>query len=122
VDFAKLPKKTKLLGKFEVLDKRGFNLMEKRKKKTTFLPPRPTPIHKLSMTSMVWNISTAAGNIIPLGELPGYAPSQLLHTCSVAEYGQLEEVLDFLAATENISVIYILLILNPKHSSYWEGN
>jgi len=28
------------------------------------------------------------------------------------------KVLDFLAATENISVTNILLILNPNHSSY----
>jgi len=34
----------------------------------------------------------------------------------------LEKVLDFIAITENISVINILLILNPKHSSYWEEN
>jgi len=26
------------------------------------------------------------------------------------------------AATENISVLYFLLTLNPKHSSYWEEN
>jgi len=49
--------------------------------------------------------------------LPG-APSQLLHTCSLAEIGKLEEDLDFLAATKNISVINILLVLNSKHSSY----
>jgi len=30
----------------------------------------------------------------------------------------LEEVLDFIGTTENISVISILLLLNPKHSSY----
>jgi len=34
----------------------------------------------------------------------------------------LEKVLDFLATTENVSVINILLVLNPKHSSYWEEN
>jgi len=28
----------------------------------------------------------------------------------------------FLATTENSSVIKILLVLNPKHSSYWEEN
>jgi len=55
-----------------------------------------------------------------LGCLPGYAPSQLLHT--LAEYGRLEKVLDFIATTENISVINILLALNPKHCSYWEEN
>jgi len=55
-----------------------------------------------------------------LGWLPGSAPSQLLHTCSIAEHGRLEKVLDFLATTENISVINTLLLLNPKHSSYWE--
>jgi len=32
------------------------------------------------------------------------------------------KVLDFLATTENISVISILLLLNPKPSSYWEDS
>jgi len=32
------------------------------------------------------------------------------------------KVLDVIATTENISVINVLLVLNPKHSSYWEEN
>jgi len=67
--------------------------------------------------STVWNISTGQ-----LGDLPGCAPSQLLHTCSRAEYGKLGKVLDFIATPENISVINVLLILNPNHSSYWQEN
>jgi len=63
------------------------------------------------------NISTGQ-----LGWLPDCAPSQLLHTCSLAEYRRLEKVLGFIATTENISVINILLVLNAKHSSYWEEN
>jgi len=74
-------------------------------------------MHKLSMTSMVWTISTGQ-----LGLAVCYAPSQLLHICSSAEYEQLEKVLDFTATTENMSVINILLVLNLKHSSYWEEN
>ena len=66
---------------------------------------------------MVWDMSTGQ-----LGSLPGCAPSQPLHTCASAECGKLEEVLDFIATTENISVTDILLVLNPKHSSYWEEN
>jgi len=31
-----------------------------------------------------------------------YAPSQLLHICSFAEYGTREKVLDFLATTKNL--------------------
>jgi len=65
---------------------------------------------------MVWNVSI--GQL----RLPGSAPSQPLHTCSSAEHGTLEKVLHFLATTENISVTTILLILNPKHGSYWEEN
>jgi len=65
---------------------------------------------------MAWSIS-----IGHLG-LAVCAPSQLLHTCSLPEYGRLEKVLDFLATAENISVINILLVLNPEHSSYWEEN
>jgi len=33
-----------------------------------------------------------------------------------------EKVLDFIATTENISVINILPVSNPKHDSYWEEN
>jgi len=58
VNFAKLPKKTKLPEKFELPAKRGFELMEMRKKRERKIPaPEPTPIHQLSMMSMVWNIS-----------------------------------------------------------------
>jgi len=57
-----------------------------------------------------------------LGWLPGCAPSQLLHAYSLAEHGRLEKVLDFIATTESISVINVLLVLNPKHSNYWEEN
>jgi len=78
---------------------------------------RPTPIDKLSMVSMVWNVS-----IGQLGCLSGCAPSQLKHTYSVAEYDRLGKVVDFIATTENISVINTLLILNTKYSSYWEEN
>jgi len=66
---------------------------------------------------MVWDISTGQP-----GCLPGRAPSQLLHTCSLAEYRKPEKVLDFTATTANVSVINSPLILNPKHSSYWEEN
>jgi len=69
------------------------------------------------MMPVVWKISTGQ-----LGSLPGCAPSQLQHTCSLVEYEKLEKVLDFIATTRNISVINILLVLNPKHSSYWEEN
>jgi len=69
------------------------------------------------MTSTIWNIS-----IGQLGYLSGYAPSQVLHTYSLAKHGRLEKVLDFSATTENITVTNILLILNPKHISYWEEN
>ena len=111
--FAKLLKKAKLPENFELPDKRGFKLTDKSR---MFPAPCPTPIHKLSITSMVWNIS-----IDQLGYLPVCAPSQLLHTCSLAEYEKLEKVLDFISTTENIGVNTIL-VLNPEHSSCWEEN
>jgi len=55
---------------------------------------------------MVWNISTGQ-----LGSLAGHAPSQLLHTCSLAGYEKLGKVLDFIATSENSRVINILLVL-----------
>ena len=63
---------------------------------------------------MVWNIS-----IGQLG-LAGCAPSQLLHTCLLAERGSLEKVLDFLATARIINAINIILMLDLKHSSYRE--
>jgi len=57
-----------------------------------------------------------------LGHLPGCAPTQLLYTCSLAARGKLEKVLDFSAMTKNFGVINVLLVLNPKHHSYWEEN
>jgi len=54
VNFAKLPKKTKLLEKFKLLVKRGFELMEKRRADSCSLA---NPIHKLRMMSVIWNIS-----------------------------------------------------------------
>jgi len=36
--------------------------------------------------------------------------------------GDWKKVLDFTATTENVSIINILLVLNPKHGSYWEEN
>jgi len=67
---------------------------------------------------MVWNISTGQlGLSAWLCSLP--APAHLL----VSQTWETEEkVLDFTASTENVSVSNILLVLNPKHSSYWEEN
>jgi len=57
-----------------------------------------------------------------MGKLSGHALSKLLHTCSLAEHEKLKKVFNFIAKTKKISVINILVILNPKHSSYWEEN
>jgi len=38
-----------------------------------------------------------------------------------SEYEKLEKVFDFIVTSENVS-LNILLLLNPKHSSYWEEN
>jgi len=45
-----------------------------REEQRASCPPQPTPIHKLSITSMVWNISMGQ-----LGYLSVCTPSQLLH-------------------------------------------
>jgi len=79
--------------------------------------PWPTPIHKPRMTSLVWNIS-----IGQLGVAAWLCSLELPHTSSLAQHERLEKVLDFLATTENTSLTKILLVLNPKHSSYWEEN
>jgi len=56
-------------------------------KKSRELPaPQPTLIHKLSMTPMVWNISIGQTDCVS-----GCALSQLLHTCSLAEYEKQEK-------------------------------
>jgi len=48
------------------------------------------------MMSKVWNISVGQP-----GYLPACAPSQLLHTCPLAECEKLEKVLYFRATAEN---------------------
>jgi len=63
---------------------------------------------------MVWNIFIGR---LGLAAWPCSLP-ELLNTCSLAEYGRLEKVLDFLATTKNISLVNIFLILNPKRNSY----
>ena len=76
-----------------------------------------TPIHKLSMMFKVWNISIGqVGLAVWLCSLP--ASAQLLISW-IWETGKSPW---FIATTENISVINIILLLNPKHSSYWEEN
>ena len=88
-----------------------------KKSQKASCPLTNPPIPKLSMKSMVWDISIGQG-----GHLFGCALSQLLRTCSLGECEKLEKVPDFIATTENTSVINIPLVLNPKHSSYWEEN
>jgi len=90
MDFADLPDFAELAKLMELMEK-------------DFSAPRLTPIHKPSMTSMVWNISVGR-----LGPAACCAPSQLLHTCSLAGHGKLEKVLDFLATAKNISVLSTL--------------
>jgi len=69
VDLTELPKKTELMEKFK--------LQEKRESKKNILVPRPTSIYKLSMTSMVWNSSTGQlGLAVWLCSLP--APAHLI--------------------------------------------
>ena len=55
-NFIKLSKKTKLLKKFDLPDKRGLELMEMREEQIPV--PQPTPNHTLSVPPMVQNIST----------------------------------------------------------------
>ena len=81
---------------------------QKRESADSFLPPGlPSFINR---AWCLWH------GIFPLASLAGYVPSQHLHTCSLAEHGRLEKVLDFIATTETISVINILLILNHTKS------
>ena len=72
----KFPKKAELLEKLELPDKRGFELLEKKEKPIASCTPA-NPIHKLSMTFMVWHISTGQlGLAAWLCSLP--APAHLL--------------------------------------------
>jgi len=105
IDSMKFPKKV------ELPDKRGFELVKMRRGSC-----HPGQLPFINWAWHLWH------GIFPLGSQPGDAPSQRLHTRSLAEYQELEEVLDFIATTKNISVINVLLVLNPKHSSYWDEN
>jgi len=62
--------------------------------------PLPTPAYILNVTSTVWNISIGQP-----GCLSGHAPTQLPHTCSLAECEKLEKVLEFIVTTKTISVL-----------------
>jgi len=74
-NFTKLPKKDQIPEKFKLQYKRGFKLTEMRKKEIP--APLSTPIHKLSTTSMVWNIPIGQlGRAAWLCSLP--APAHLL--------------------------------------------
>ena len=110
--FENFPKKKE----FRPLNWRRLKLMGMRRADSS-LPPGHPPF--INWAGYLWY------RIYPLaslGYLSGYAYSQHLYTCSLAEYGRLEKVFDFTATTENISVINILLTLYPKHGSYWEEN
>jgi len=88
----------------------------KKEDKRAFLPLSQPPTHKLSMTFMVWNIS-----IGQLG-LSAWLGSCLAPAHHWLNTGDWKKVLDFLLTTKNISVINILLMVNPKYSTYWEEN
>ena len=78
--------------------------------------PQPTPIYKLSMTPMVWNISM--GQLGPAAwpcSLP--APALLL----ISPTWETEKNPWFLINNWKLQcIINIILILNAKQSSYWE--
>ena len=113
VNFLKLSKRTTLLEKYEPTDKRWIESTEIRKKeKERILAPQLSSIYKLSMTSVAWNISIGQiGLSVWLRSLP--APAHLL----ISWIWETEESPWFLATTKTISVISVLLILIPKHSS-----
>ena len=105
-------KKTKLTEKLELPEKKKGITVKRR-----FLPlSQPLAING------AWCLWYGIFPLASLGWLPGCGPSQLLHICLLAKHGKLKKVLDFLATTKTISVINIILILNPKLSSYWEEN
>ena len=67
VNFAKFPKK------FKFPHKREYELTEMREE-DSFLPPQPSTICKLSMRSMLWNISIGQlGVVVWLCFLPASA-------------------------------------------------
>jgi len=106
-NFRMLPKNTELLEKLKLPEKKKDS-----RKKGFLTPGQPLFIN------WAWHPWHGIFPLASLGQLPGCAPSQLLHTWSLAERNK--RILDFLAATKTISGSNILRVLNPKHSSYWE--
>ena len=89
-------------------NKRPNSQEEKRDKKQLLHPGLPWFIN---WTWFLWY------EIFPLASWAwraGYAPSHLLHTCSLAKHGRPEKILQFFATAKNISVVNILRVLNPK--------
>jgi len=113
-EFWKTPRKDRTPRKDQTPDQREFKTTEMRKAEG-FLSPGQ---HPLINWAWCYGIFASAS----LGYLSGYTPSQLLYAYSLAGHGSQEKLFEFSAKTDNISVINILLVLNPKHSTYWEEN
>ena len=97
------------------------NTLNSQKKKISWNPQKGEnllPPGQPPFKNWAWHPLYGIFPLASLGWLPGYSLSQLLHTCSLAQHGALEKAIDFLTTTKNISVISILLILNPNHSRY----
>ena len=90
--------------------------LKKKKKQRWFLSPSQPPF--INSACHLWY------GIFPLAswvQLSGCVPS---HSCTPAHWLNmgLEDILEIPATTKNISIINVLLVLNPKHSSYSEEN
>jgi len=102
--FCEIPKKVQTSGHERIRTHR-------KEKSREASCPRPTPIHKLSLMPMVWNIAIGQPGLAAwLYSLP--APARWLNVRN------WKKILDFIATAKSISVINILLVLNPKRSSY----
>jgi len=77
----------------------------------------PTP-DQFPVINRKWSLSYG---IFPSGGSAVWLAT-LLHAWLSAVYQKLEKTLNFIATTKTVSIINIFLLLNLKHSSYWEGN
>ena len=113
--FRKIPKKDWIPRKVQTQTRGDLNSWKRQKL-------IPVPTSQPPFINWAWRPWYEVLPPASLGWLPPCAPSQLLRSCSLAEHEKLDKVPDSLATTENISVTNILLVLNPKHSYYWEEN
>ena len=110
MNFAKFPQK------IELPDKKGFERTDKREERVDSHLPSQTPF-----INWAWCPWCGVFPLASLGWLPGCAPSQLLHTCSLDEYEKLEKSPCFHSNDKNLQCYQHFSPAKSKTQQLLEG-